>query len=395
MATMTYFFEARVYGVLTTGLTPTWHKLYYLRDGTAVLEANRPANPSELGDSGIYKFVWDPDDSADPTAVDKGELVGVVDLGDSITDAAQRYVTISATADASLIRHLKIDLSAANIASAVWDAATTGLVTTGSIGKRVADNVDAAITTRATADDVWSADVKEINSIASGALNTIWNVNVANLTTPTGVGYYITNYLSTPTTVWAYPTRSITALAANSLTGVWNTAVASVTAGIGLQIKSMLNATISGLPEAVWTYNTATYGIDTYGDLIHDIPLNVWTGYGTREITGGQLTSPLEQNKAVVNHNTGGTDALRYIQDDNETPIDGATIKAYLTSDWNHQNASLEYDRRNDAFVQEVSETGSDGRWIAPMMLIPGDYTIVFEKAPMFGPDTDTITVVI
>ena len=68
-----------------------------------------------------------------------------------------------------------------------------------------------------------------------------------------------------------------------------------------------------------------------------------------------------------VNHNTGGTDALRVTH--NGVGVDECRIRAYLKSD---------YDAGSRVVRGEVT-TGSDGRWIEDMMLDPGVYRLTFD----------------
>ena len=81
-----------------------------------------------------------------------------------------------------------------------------------------------------------------------------------------------------------------------------------------------------------------------------------------------------------VNHNWGGADALRY------TDIVGATVTAYLTTDYSANRLGSKY-------IRGKTTTDVNGRWNEPMFLDAGAYTIVFYKAGGYGPDTATATV--
>lgn len=70
----------------------------------------------------------------------------------------------------------------------------------------------------------------------------------------------------------------------------------------------------------------------------------------------------------AVNHNTGGTDALRVTA--GGVGVDDVRIRAYLTSDY---DAGFRV-ARGEAF------TASDGRWVSDMMLDAGSYTLTFDK---------------
>jgi hypothetical protein len=68
----------------------------------------------------------------------------------------------------------------------------------------------------------------------------------------------------------------------------------------------------------------------------------------------------------LVDHNTGGTDNLRAL-DASNNGIE-ATVTAYLTSEFGQ-----------GATPRGQSQTDSAGRWIAPMKLFAGSYTLAFD----------------
>jgi 5-hydroxyisourate hydrolase-like protein (transthyretin family) len=82
-----------------------------------------------------------------------------------------------------------------------------------------------------------------------------------------------------------------------------------------------------------------------------------------------------------VDHDTGGTDALRVVDSDGNG-VDDVTIRAYLTTDYESSTYT----------VQGTTYTGTDGRWVAPLYLDVGVYTLVFE-ADDFVINTTTVTV--
>jgi hypothetical protein len=78
-----------------------------------------------------------------------------------------------------------------------------------------------------------------------------------------------------------------------------------------------------------------------------------------------------------VNHNTGGTDNLRYMY--RGSGIDNATITAYLKADYSAGNTG-------SSAVRGSSTTGPDGRWLTPMFLDAGyTYVIVFYVQGQYG----------
>lgn len=97
--------------------------------------------------------------------------------------------------------------------------------------------------------------------------------------------------------------------------------------------------------------------------------------------TGAVPTTDAGSGDVLVNHNYGGTDALRI--SNGSSGIDAANITAYLTADY----AAGTYT------VRGVAVTGTDGRWVSPMMLNAGVYTLVVKVAG-YQPYTVEVTVV-
>jgi len=71
----------------------------------------------------------------------------------------------------------------------------------------------------------------------------------------------------------------------------------------------------------------------------------------------------------IVNHNFGGTDALR-VFDAASMPVEGVAILAYIASDY-----AMGFRRAIAAAF-----TASDGRWLQDMKLNPNTYTLTFES---------------
>lgn len=85
----------------------------------------------------------------------------------------------------------------------------------------------------------------------------------------------------------------------------------------------------------------------------------------------------------AVNHDTGGADALAYL-DAGGAGVDGATVRAYLKADYDAGTFT----------VRGRATTDSAGRWVAPMYLNSGlTYTLVFAAQGRFGPDTTEVTI--
>ena len=134
-----------------------------------------------------------------------------------------------------------------------------------------------------------------------------------------------------------------------------------------------LDAAISSrLPTEGYTGIT-TAQIDTALTAAHGSGL--WQSGGGGGSTGSGITP--------VNHDTGGVDALRYLAPD-LSPVDGGGITAFLKSS---------YDAGNYSTPLGSTETRSDGRWKAPLMLDAGVvYTIVFYKQGVLQITTVAVT---
>ncbi len=78
----------------------------------------------------------------------------------------------------------------------------------------------------------------------------------------------------------------------------------------------------------------------------------------------------------AINHNTGGTDNLRYVNSSGNG-VEGARVLIYLATNWPSQ----------PDLVQAAAATGPDGRWLSPAYVQSGTYVAVFTKIGADGPD--------
>ena len=128
-----------------------------------------------------------------------------------------------------------VDLTASST-QAIWDVAKLSLTTTGSIGKTIADNLDATISSRGTSNltaaDVWLNASRTLSDYATSSLATaVWNQGTRTLT----------NY-------------------GNDITAadVWNTLTSTLTAAgsVGQQVASVSTSSVAtavlGQPEPVF-----------------------------------------------------------------------------------------------------------------------------------------------
>lgn len=147
-----------------------------------------------------------------------------------------------------------------------------------------------------------------------------------------------------------------------ALTGATVTGRCSIDGGAQTTVTGMI--TEKGYGE----YNLALSQADTNGNQIGylftatgAIPVHITVAMGVDEAGIGN---------ALINHNTGGTDALRYVTSSGAGIAD-ASIIAYLKT---------EYDSGTFT-VRSQSRTDVNGRWQWPMMVQSGQtYKLIFFK---------------
>lgn len=135
---------------------------------------------------------------------------------------------------------------------------------------------------------------------------------------------------------------------------------------------------ISNISDGVWGAVTRT--LTTFGTLAQDIDTQLSSTHGSGLWGGGGGSGSI-----AVNHNTGGTDNLRYVTSGG-VGVDNANITAYLASDFYAGNIIQEYVKGN-------STTNVEGRWVSPIMLDANDYVITFCKQGDFNTTWKIVTV--
>lgn len=89
-------------------------------------------------------------------------------------------------------------------------------------------------------------------------------------------------------------------------------------------------------------------------------------------------------NVFPLDHNTGGVNALQYV-DTNGVGISNATIRVYKKADWDAKRINK---------VVAIVKTASDGTWLQPVFVEPGNTFVVHYTLPdVYGPDTVEVTV--
>lgn len=98
-------------------------------------------------------------------------------------------------------------------------------------------------------------------------------------------------------------------------------------------------------------------------------------------------TLPLGEGSVEVNHNYGGTDALRLLEIDTSQPVDNAFLYFFIQSDF---DAVGLVDKNSQ--LKATTTTNSDGRWTSSVWLDPATYTMLVIKSNA-TPKTFTVNV--
>jgi len=183
-----------------------------------------------------------------------------------------------------------VDISSSSVNS-IWNTASSGLTTAGSIGKLVADNLDAQISSRGTsnltAGDVWSSATRTLTDYSTSSIASavwangartltnygnditaadVWNVLASSLTTVGSIGSQLATNVDEQTSAVLAQAQAnavlVGALNNISATDVWSAATRSLTSAVDLS-----NASAQGVWD-IATINLSSAG--TIGRLLVD-----------------------------------------------------------------------------------------------------------------------------
>ena len=301
------------------------------------------------------------------------------------------------------ITSAKIDTTALTaVAAAVWNALVSGITTVNSIGKRLVDFVTGDIFGRlgAPAGASVSADVAAVKAETAAIAAKTGNLPAS----PAASGEYTAAIADIPT-VAEFEARSLPAAdytVVGDLSGLSTLDAAGVRAALGMasanldtQIGTLATAasitTLGGYVDTEVASILAIVNSGTHGNAALLTAIGgVSAGSGltaqqTRDAmalalgsgvvaASGSIDSLISgisggasgDGDTPVDHNTGGTDALRYTLGGDGA--DNVVIKAYPKSEYDAGTRTL----RGTAY------TGPDGRWLSPLMLNAGvAYTLV------------------
>lgn len=211
--------------------------------GPLVLHAS--ATGADPTDDTFIVVAFDPQDAA---ALGLSRMDAAISTRSSHVASDVWAVTTRAITDKA-----GFSLSAAGV-QAIWDALTSALTTVGSVGKRIADNLDAAVSSRSSHT---AANVRaEMDSNSTKLANL--DATVSSRSSHTAAD------------VWAVTTRTLSAfgfsvdISAAGLLAIWSYLLTSITAAgsIGKLIKDNIDAAVSsrGTGDATAASQTAING---------------------------------------------------------------------------------------------------------------------------------------
>jgi len=245
-----------------------------------------------------------PSSVASPTNITAGTITTATNLTNapSVGDftAAMKTSLNAATPAVTVSDKTGFSLSAAGI-QAIWDALTSALTTVGSIGKRLADNIDATISSRTKPADTQAA--------------------VTLVTTTTNVTNDVGITQAGADKVWASATRSLTTfgtLVADVATAVWGAVTRTLTAGTNIVLAKGVGVTgfndldAAGVRSAV---GLASANLDTQ---LSTITSYVDTEVAAIKVVTDELATALEPDAGSPLRYRFTADAL------SETPTSGS-----------------------------------------------------------------------
>lgn len=200
----------------------------------------------------------------------------------------------------------------------IWDIATTNLSTSGSIGKRIVDNLDAQVSSRGvsniTAADVWNSTTRTLSDYATSSITSaIWN----------SASRTLSNY-------------------GNDITAndVWNVLSSSITTSgsIGKQLKDNVDGSISGVVTEVQANRTLIQALNNIS------AADVW-GYGARSINSTvEISTSSRQaiwDTATTNLSSSGSIGKKIV-DNLDAQVSSRGISNITAADvWNSASRTL------------------------------------------------------
>ena len=310
----------------------------------------------------------------------------------------------------------EVDLSATATA-AIWARATSTLSQSGSIGKLLADNLDAQVSSRGTSNltaaDVWNAATRSLTDYSTSTLATaiwnsgsrtltnygnditaadVWNVLSSSLTTADSIGKQLKDNVDMANSaiaadVWSESNRSLTDYSTTSIaSAVWSSPARSLTTFGTLASdvwsnasRSLTDYSTSTIAAGVWS--SPARSLTTFGTLVSDLTSSVWSN-PTRTLSAfGNLAADVwngayAPNRALTDYSTStiasavwnsGARTLTDYGNDYST----STIASAV---WSNATRTLTY-YGNDIsaadvwnYIGTITHTGQSGAWSVTLM---------------------------
>jgi len=245
---------------------------------------------------GVAQSATDLKDFADAgydPATNKVEGVKLADTATAVTNdvgiTQAGADKVWGTAARALTDKAGFSLSIAGI-QAIWDKATSGLTTAGSIGKLIVDNINATISSRSshTAANVWSVATRALTDKADFALSTagiqaIWDKATSGLTTAGSIGKLLVDNIN----------ATISSRSSHAASAIWSVATRALTDKAGFTIsgaKTTLDALNDITAASVWAVGTRT--LTSFGTLTQDM----WDKLTSALTTAGSIGKLLVDN---------------------------------------------------------------------------------------------------
>lgn len=262
--------------------------------------------------------------------------------------------------------------------------------------------IDAAISSRSTyAGGAVASVTGNVGGNVAGSVGSV-TAGVTVTTNNDKTGYSLATAPPTAQNIWQYGTRTLTSAGSSGATAqeVWEYATRSLTDKTGFSLATA-PPTASQVASEVWGYTGA---IGLTGLL--DVNLVSWLDATPDALVSGKVAAEASvaftesdiadiasavaaavgstgDGSVAVDWDYGGMTAYATA---GGVPIDNATVRAYLTSDYTAY-------RRGSGYIKAQTTTNVLGRFTDPMHLDPGAYTLVWVKQGIAGPDTVTLTV--
>jgi hypothetical protein len=140
------------------------------------------------------------------------------------------------------------------------------------------------------------------------------------------------------------------------------------------QAKTAADTAATAAGNAATAADQAKTAAEAVPAAILAVPENLLATDELGRVTVANLPAGGGDGDIAVDHHTGGVDALRYV-DAEGVGVDNGIIRAYLKAEWDAGTKRL----------LASAYTGTDGHWIAPMMLNAGTYYLDFAAPGRYG----------